>query len=155
MENKESRSIGRWISVIHRQFQIYINNQLKPYDLNSSEYPYLVNLATNEGVSQKYLSDILCVDEALTTRVIKSLEQKEYVIREKSLEDKRSYNIRLTEKGKKIQPIIMNKLKYWTEILSEDMSEEQVDFVIHTLNTMANKVIVFNKSEKNKKNQLK
>lgn len=45
----------------------------------------------------------------------------------------------------------MDKLKYWTEILSEDMSEEQVDFVIHTLNTMANKVIVFNKREKNKK----
>ena len=31
-------SIGKWISVLHRQAQIYLNRELKPYGLNSSEY---------------------------------------------------------------------------------------------------------------------
>ena len=148
MENKEDRSIGKWVSIIHRQSQIYINNELKQYDINSSEYIYLVNLASNEGVNQKYLSDMLCIDEALTTRVIRSLEKKEYVIREKNLEDKRAYNVKLTEKGRKIQPIIVEKLKCWTEILSAGMDEEQVDFIIDNLMSMANNAMIMNRGER-------
>ena len=152
MKNKKDRSIGKWISIIHRQSQIYLNNELRQYDINSSEYIYLVNLASNEGVNQKYLSDMLCVDEALTTRVIRNLEKKKYVVREKDSNDKRAYKIKLTEKGKKIQPIIVDKLKYWTEILSTGMSKEQVDYIIDNLVSMANNAIITNRGEKNEKN---
>ncbi|HEY5562274.1 MAG TPA: hypothetical protein VIK72_11065 [Clostridiaceae bacterium] len=43
---------------------------------------------------------------------MKSLEKKRFIIRETSLVDKRSYNASLTEKGKSIQPIILEKLHY-------------------------------------------
>ncbi len=152
MKNKNDKSIGKWISIIHRQSQIYLNSELRQYDINSSEYIYLVNLASNEGVNQKYLSDMLCVDEALTTRVIRSLEKKKYVLREKDSYDKRAYNVRLTEKGKKIQPIIVDKLKYWTAILSTGMNIEQIDYIIDNLMSMANNAIITNRGEKNEKN---
>lgn len=145
---KDGRSIGKWISIIHRQSQIYINNELRQYNINSSEYVYLVNLASNEGVNQKYLSDMFHIDEALTTRAIRSLEKKEYVVREKSLEDKRAYNIRLSEKGKEIQPILIDKLKNWTDILSKGMKGEQVDMIIDILKSMANHAILENRHEK-------
>ena len=152
MKGKENRSIGKWISIIHRQSQIYLNSELRQYDINSSEYIYLVNLASNEGVNQKYLSDMLCVDEALTTRVIRSLEKKNYVVRERNSDDRRAYNVKLTEKGKKIQPIIVDKLKDWTVVLSTGMNKEQVDYIIDNLISMANNAIITNRGEKNKKN---
>lgn len=152
MKNKEDRSIGKWISIIHRQSQTYLNNELRQYDINSSEYIYLVNLASNEGVNQKFLSDMLCVDEALTTRVIRNLEKKNYVVRERDSDDRRAYNVRLTEKGKKIQPIIVDKLKYWTAILSTGMNIEQIDYIIDNLMSMANNAIITNRGEKNEKN---
>ncbi len=152
MKNKEDRSIGKWISIIHRQSQIYLNNELRQYDINSSEYIYLVNLASNEGVNQKYLSDMLCVDEALTTRVIRNLEKKNYVVRERDSDDRRAYNVRLTEKGKEIQPIIVDKLKDWTVVLSTGMNKEQVDYIIDNLISMANNAIITNRGDKNEKN---
>lgn len=149
---KENSSIGKWISIIHRQSQIYINNELKQYDINSSEYIYLVNLAIDKGVNQKHLSDLLCTDEALTTRVIRSLENKGLVLREKSTVDKRAYDVRLTDKGKEMQPIIIDKLKHWTEILSIGMDKDKVDFIIDNLMLMANNAKIMNRGEPREEN---
>ncbi|VBB09012.1 Hypothetical protein LUCI_4298 [Lucifera butyrica] len=148
MKSQECRSIGKWISVLYRQSQIYMNNELRPYGLNSSEYVYLINLAQYEGVNQKYLSDMLIIDDALTTRVMKSLERKGYLIRKKSLEDKRSYNVSLTEKGKEIQPIIMEKLHYWTEILSKGLNEGEINYIIEKLQLMSKNALLITKGEK-------
>lgn len=148
MEGQEHRSIGKWISILYRQAQVYLNNELKPYNLNSSEYIYLINLAGNEGASQKYLSDMLIIDDAFTTRVMKSLEQKGYIAREKSLEDKRLYNISLTEKGKKVQPVIIGALEHWTRILSKDMSEEDIDSMIEKLKLMSRNALAITKARK-------
>jgi DNA-binding MarR family transcriptional regulator len=148
LESQEIKSIGKWISILHRQSQIYLNKELKPYDLNSSEYIYLVNLAENDGVNQKYLSDMIIIDDALTTRVMKSLESKGYIIRERNLNDQRSYNIRLTEKGVRIQPIILEKLKYWTDIISKGLNEEDKDSIIEKLIAMSNNALKVTKGEK-------
>lgn len=148
MENETRKSIGKWISILHRQSQIYINNELKSYDINSSEYIYIVNLAQHEGVNQKCLSDMIIIDDALTTRVMKSLEQKGYIIREKNFEDKRAYNVRLTAKGREVQPIILAKLRRWTEILSRDMSREEVDFIYEKLKLMSNNALHFIKGDR-------
>jgi DNA-binding MarR family transcriptional regulator len=142
LKRQEIKSIGKWISILYRQAQIYLNKELKPYGINSSEYIYLVNLAAEkDGSNQKHLSDMIIIDDALTTRIMKNLEDKGYVIREKSQSDRRSYNIRLTEKGIDIQPIILKALKDWTDIISEGMDEEEKDFVIQKLTVMSNNAL--------------
>lgn len=148
MEIQERRSIGKWISILHRHFQIYINNELKSYDLNSSEYIYLVNIAKHEGENQKYLSNMLAIDNALTTRVMKGLEKKNYIIREKSSADKRSYIVKLTEKGHNVQPMIIEKLYHWTDILSRDMNEEEIESIIAKLKLMSQNVLLVTKWKK-------
>ncbi|MVB10506.1 Transcriptional regulator SlyA [Caprobacter fermentans] len=148
MERQEIMSIGKWISILYRQAQIYLNRELKPYDLNSSEYIYLVNLAAEtNGSNQKHLSDMIMIDDALTTRAMKSLENKGFIIREKSQSDKRSYHISLTEKGVDIQPIILETLKKWTDIISEGMDEDEKDFMIQKLTVMSNNAIKVTKGK--------
>lgn len=146
MEIRES--VGKWISILYRHAQIYINNELKPYDLNSSEYIYLVNLSSQEGVNQKYLSNMLAIDDSLTTRVMKSLERKGYISRQKSLEDKRSYIVKLTEKGHNIQPIIIEKLYRWTDIISQDMNAEERESIIEKLKMMSQNALLVTKGQK-------
>ena len=142
MESHEVKSIGKWISILHRQSQIYLNRELKPYNINSSEYIYLVNLTDeHDEVNQKQLSDMIIIDDAFTTRAMKSLENKGYIVREKSRSDQRSYNIRLTEKGVGIRPIIIAILKNWTDIISEGMSEKDKNSLIERLATMSNNAL--------------
>lgn len=149
MINHVEKSIGKWISILYRQFQIYINRELKKYDINSSEYIYLANIAKSEGVCQKYFSDELSIDQALTTRVMKSLENKGYIVREKNSADKREYIIKLTSKGNKIQPVIIEKLNYWTNILSEGLETEEVDRLIAQLQLMSENVLKETKGHNN------
>jgi DNA-binding MarR family transcriptional regulator len=147
--NREKvKSIGKWISILYRQSQIYLNRELKPYGLNSSEYIYLVNLAGEKnGSNQKHLSDLIIIDDAFTTRVMKNLENKGYIIREKSQIDKRSYNIRLTKKGIVIQPIILKVLKNWTDIIAEGMNEAEKDYIIQKLTVMSHNALKVTQGE--------
>lgn len=147
MKDYPIKSIGKWISILHRQSQVYLNRKLKPYGLNYSEYIYLVNLQESDEVNQKHLSDLLIIDGAFTARALKSLENKGYIIREKSRSDKRSYKIKLTEKGIKIQPIILEALKSWTDIISEGMDEEEKDSIIQKLKAMSNNAIKVTKGK--------
>ncbi|MDR3598947.1 MAG: MarR family transcriptional regulator [Desulfosporosinus sp.] len=114
----------------------------------------MINLVEDdEGVSQKYLSDKLYLDEALTTRVIRNLEKKGYVTREKRLDDKRSYNVKLTEEGKHMQPIIFEKLSRWTDILAKDMEEGEIDYIIDKLKLMSKHALLATKGEINEENR--
>ncbi|MBF4692690.1 MarR family winged helix-turn-helix transcriptional regulator [Fusibacter ferrireducens] len=138
MENQKTESVGKLISIIHRQAQIYLNAKLNPYGLNYSEYISLANLSPdNSGNNQKHLSDILIIDGALTTRAMKSLENKGYIIREKSKSDKRANNVKLTIKGIEMQPIILSALKDWTDVILEGMNEEEKDDIIQKLTVMS------------------
>ncbi len=143
--NLEERSIGKWVSILYRQFQIYINRALNEYDINSSEYIFLINISKKQGVNQKMLSEDLIIDQALTTRVMKSLEEKGYITRAKNSHDRREYQIFLTEKGEEIQPIILGKLKAWTDILANDLNVEAVDQGIAMLKVMSTNAVQENR----------
>ena len=148
MKNQETESIGKWISILYRQTQIYLNGQMKPYGLNYSEYISLVNLSPeSDGNNQKHLSDILIIDGALTTRAMKSLEKKGFILREKSKNDKRANSVSLTKKGIEMQPVILRVLKDWTNIISNGMNEEEKEFIIQRLKSMANNALKENKRE--------
>ncbi len=146
MKKEPLESIGRWISVLYRQFQIYINKALKEYNLNSSEYIYLIHLDDQDGVNQKYLSDKIGIDDALTTRAMKSLESKGYITRVKNIKDRRAYQINITQEGRNLVPLIEKVLKEWTLILSQDMTSEDVHELITTLHHMSSKAIEKNQS---------
>ena len=148
MKHQKIESMGKWISILHRQAQIYLNTRLKPYGLNYSEYISLVNLSSeNDGNNQKHLSDILMIDGALTTRAMKNLENKGYIIRERSKSDKRANNVRLTRKGIEMQPIILMALKDWTDIISEGMNTDEKDSIIQKLTVMSNNALTVTKEK--------
>ncbi len=136
----ETKSVGKWISFLHRQFQVYINHEMKPYNINSSEYIYLAELGKDEGVNQSYFTESLSIDPALTTRVMKTLEEKGFITRTKDEHDKRAVLIHLTEEGRRIQPILIEKLTNWTNCLTSDFTEDEHESIYQSLIKMSSNV---------------
>ncbi len=136
MHGNGDMSIGKWISALYREFQTYINNEVKDLGICSSEYIYLVTLGSKEGVNLKSLSDELMIDRAETSRIMKSLEKKGFVSREPCPRDGRAVIVRLTDRGRDVQPQIMEKLDVWTGLLSEGMSKKDVMSFIQRLEGM-------------------
>ena len=84
-------------------------------------------LYKKDGVNQETLAEKLNIDKATSARAIKKLEENGFVIRKKDQNDRRNYNIFLTEKARKIKPKIKSILSNWTDLLLEDLSQEEAE----------------------------
>lgn len=105
--------------------QCFINEKLEPYHIGSGQYIFLLVLFREDGINQEILSEIVKVDKATTGRAIKRLIEEEYVYRLRDPEDKRSYQIFLTDKGRLLRPILMDILKEWNSLLLQDQEEKK------------------------------
>ena len=130
-----------YISVLYRQFQIYINNNTKDLQISASEYIFLMEMYKNDNMSQEQLSKNLIIDKSATARAIKSLEEKEYIIRKKDDNDKRTNRIKLTKKGIEIKDRLSNLLEEWNNEITSDIDKNLLNTVIDTVNKMSIKAI--------------
>lgn len=135
----KKKSIGRLTSVLYRQSHIYINYALKDLNLTSSECTFMAELYYNEGINQEELSSLLLIDKAAIARTVKSLEQKDLVIREKDKNDKRANKVFTTDKGKSYKERIYSTLRGWTKLLTDSIDEKTIQIVISSLEHMSEK----------------
>ncbi len=135
--NCNYENLGKWISVLYRQFQVYINSELKTLNLNSSQYIFLLKLYKEDGVSQEELARQLFIDKGAAARAIKQLEENGYVTRKINAEDKRAYEIYLTVKAHDIEVDLKAILAKWNSIISAGRSEEEIGILINALQNMS------------------
>lgn len=133
-------NIGRYISYLYRMGQCYINKELEPYNIGSGQFTYFMVLYNEDGISQETISERVKMDKATTGRAIKKLAEEGYVYRRRDLEDKRSYQIFLTDKGISMKPIIVNILKEWNSLLLEDMEISDKKSAVELLEKMAENI---------------
>lgn len=106
---------------------------LKDHGLGYSDYKFLMYLSTHEGCSQKEMSKGMVVDEALTVRVVRKLQEKGYILRKKSPERARYYRIYFTDRGKELVPQLQDCLTSWWDQVMEGMEKEEQTDLIRTM----------------------
>lgn len=129
-------SFGNCISTIYRHLQIYIIQEFTKYGFGSGQYMFYLQIAKNDGICQKEISQNLKIDKATTAKAIKKLTGLGYIYEVQNIEDKRSYNLHLTQKGKEILPEIQKVLRKTTEVLQEGLSPGEIDSTYKILNQM-------------------
>ncbi|WP_342306162.1 MarR family transcriptional regulator [Methanolobus sp. ZRKC5] len=132
----ENEFIGKFISYLHRYGQIYIEKKMEPYSLGSGQFSFLMRLYHEDGVNQEYLSNYLKMDKATTTRALKKLVDEGYVFRQVDEEDRRSYRIFLSEKGKKLEPEMKKIASEWEDILLSGFDYSQRKDIMNSLEMM-------------------
>lgn len=142
---RNDKSVGRYISVLYRQAQAYISNQLKPYNIGSGQYTFLLTLYRNDGINQEELSSQLMIDKGTTARAIDKLEKAGYVVRQTNPKDRRAYNIFITEKARELKPVLHEKMRSWTDIMVADLSQEERDMLYIILEKMVNSTMLYMK----------
>jgi Transcriptional regulators len=146
-------TVAKWISVLHRQFQMYLNRELKPYGIRSSEYIYLVNLEEEAGVSQETLSRSLYINKAATARAIARLEKLGLVRRTRDESDARAYAVTLTPDGVKMCEVIKGKLLRWAHTLEEGLTEDESAFMLRTIKRMSANALALVEAARNESDE--
>ncbi len=130
------KSFGHYISIIYRYLQIYLNRKFTKYGFGSGQYLFFNHIAHKDGICQKELSKRLAVDKATTAKAIKKLTELGYISAIRNKEDKRSFNLYLTNKGKSIQSDVRAILRETTHILQQGMSSEEIEFSVKVMERM-------------------
>jgi DNA-binding MarR family transcriptional regulator len=133
---KKRETIGKYVAILSRLGNAYLAKNFAEYNLGCGQYPYLLYLNRNNGVTQEEMSLSLIIDKGTTAKAIKKLELEGYVYREVDENDKRAYKVYLTEKAKKIMEHIYSVLDAWENIITSDFSDEEKKVALKLLQRM-------------------
>ena len=136
--------LGKHISLLYRQSQIYFNAELKKYKLGSGQYIFLLSLLENEGINQEQLADIVKIDKTTTARAVAKLEREGYLIRETSQEDKRAYILHSTEKARSIHETLERILTQWNNFMLADFTAEDKQTLRRLLDRAIENILLSN-----------
>jgi len=135
-EHHSSKSIGRRLHLLHRWFTQYIAEELGDLGIGSGQFPFLMALFHEDGVTQEHLTEMVQVDKATTTRAVQKLVKEGYVTKKVDPKDHRAHRIYLTPKAKKLKPRLKRTLKKSTQMLTKDLSEDEKDTLRDLLDKM-------------------
>ncbi|WP_239726602.1 MULTISPECIES: MarR family transcriptional regulator [unclassified Mammaliicoccus] len=94
---------------------------LKKYNLTYTGYIVLVAIDKNEVINIKTLGDRLYLDSGTLTPLLKKLEEKGFVNRERAINDERNLRVSLTKLGIKTQGQILEDIYQTFQDLNMDI----------------------------------
>nr|WP_293961241.1 MarR family transcriptional regulator [uncultured Fusobacterium sp.] len=101
-----------------------------------AEQPFFMVIQHHKNITQEELTSIVCVDKAATTRALKSLEKKGFLVRVKDKNDRRQNRICATEKAQNLFKEVNEELIHFNELLTKNISLEEIDIVYKGLEEM-------------------
>ncbi len=119
-------NLSRLISILHNQKNSYMNVQLKEFGLSHGQAITLKIIYEENNIKQEYLNKRLQIDKSAVTRILKTLEDKGFIIKKTSKEDKRNHVLSLTSKGKELYPKIKDVIKETTEMMIKDIDQNEL-----------------------------
>ena len=133
-------TIGKNLSIIYRQFTVFLNRELADSELTATELMYIGSLYDQDGVTQDDLAREFCIDKAATARTIQTLESKGILLRKVDENDRRAKRIYLTPKAEKYKTPIETVQKKWIDFCGADISKEEFAAFEKILSELAERV---------------
>lgn len=136
-------NLSRIMSKMFRLVGEFMNYELKDLELSSGIAPFLRAIGEKENQTMKELSDGVDTDLGYTSRSIQKLVDLGYIVKNKDPIDKRVCRVNLTEKGNEAIKKIKETLKKWYDILSENVTHEEITYMEQTMEKFYNNVLKF------------
>ncbi len=93
------QNLGHLTAIAARLFGRALQARISDYGVSAGQWPLLLFLWEEDGLSQKELSRRVQIEEPTTARTIDRMERGGLVRRERNQRDRRQINLRLTDRG--------------------------------------------------------
>ena len=115
----------KWLSIADRFTKIYLDNQLVPFGINSSQHMYLLKICNQPGITQDSFLNSFYVHPSNIVRMIISLEKKGLLTRVPCENDKRTWCLYPTKKALEIVEQVNTACARTEAVLTAQLSEEE------------------------------
>lgn len=102
-----TNSIGYLTRIAFRAFSRALEVRTAPHGVSSGQWRFLRVLWREDGLTQRELSARVGMREPTTVIALKSLERSGFVIRQKSLEDRRKAHVFLTPEARALKAVLL------------------------------------------------
>ncbi len=123
---KFAKVIKEYMKIVHKKHNIPINH---------NEYIILEEIVFNPGITQGDLARSLSIQRTYVSKILSSLEDREYITREQEKKSKQIIAVKsyATDKGKEIHKQSRNILVQEANELFSEKEKEELDNVSHIL----------------------
>lgn len=145
MNEIKQEYIDQLVSLVHEILKHYKEYQtdmctLYPQGITSNELTIIQFVHLNPDIVIKEASEALSIPGSTLTSVIDRLEQKNLVIRTVSKKNRRSFGLKLTEEGIKLNAEHeKSERQVWYRILSKLDNDKDREMLIKLIATIVNK----------------
>jgi len=136
-EVESDYSIGRWIAVLHHGAMRYFGDRMEAYDLPGTAVPLLRRLMRDPPPSQDELCRFAARDKASISRLLDTLEERGFVVREADPDDSRLKRVHVTDDGRALARVVGDCLARWNEMLTRGLTPEERSQGLALLQRMA------------------
>jgi DNA-binding MarR family transcriptional regulator len=152
VEKKEditiSNSLVPWLGKTMKLIDNTVEDILSENNIDLSRIQFIVlkNINQNDGISQNELAFFVNRNKSTLTRMLTTLEKKQYIIKQHCKEDKRKFRVHLSNLGKEI---LKESEPYFTEFavkMEQGISPEDRIKITELLNKIQNNIIGENPS---------
>lgn len=126
MEIIDTLNLIRSTSLLRKNYANFVNKSLSNSDITLSEFAYLKEVVNCDGIAQDELIRNLSIDKAAATRIAQSLEKKEIIKRVRNENNKRFFNVFLTDKGHEYADFIKQTLNDFYKVLNNEVSSSDM-----------------------------
>lgn len=120
----------KWLSVADRFTKAYLDEQLAPLGINSSQHVYLLKVCEHPGISQDALLDSVYVHPSNMVRMVAALEKKGFFTRTPCKEDKRTWQLYPTQRALDVYEQVRGAcLETEAAVLRELTGQSPADFL--------------------------
>ena len=104
-----------------------------PHDITPGQFGVLIMIMENQGLSQSDLGSAVGIDRSTMVAVIDRLESRGLVVRAPSPNDRRSYALRLSDKGDELMRELIPRIQEHDRSMVKDLSAQEIDQLIDFL----------------------
>ncbi len=104
-------STGYWVTLLAKSMEYDLGKRLKVHGVTRATFAVLSAIYHNKKTTPAALASFIGIDGAAITRHLDGIEKQGLILRERSVADRRSVNLKLTRKGLDLLPKLVAESK--------------------------------------------
>lgn len=113
------------ISILYRKSHIWLNNDCAQYDLTAAQAVVILIVCDFEGLTQDEITKRLGLDKSVIAKTVTKLEETGFLIRTTNIKDKRTYDIRPTEKAWNVYSFVKEQIDLCFQRMTQQMTDHE------------------------------
>lgn len=113
------------ISILYRKSHIWLNNSCSQYQLSAAQALVILIVCDFEVLTQDEITKRLSLDKSVIAKTVTKLQESGFLERTTNARDKRTYDIRPTERAWSVYPFIREQIEGCFQRMTQKMTPEE------------------------------